>query len=159
MEDASLNHSTQAGVRHQTLRDQKLSWFFQGNDNNKGLKRMEEENKIIFEIKGNVYVLTYWNKRGKYQTTALGLAQINSKSKTMRKKGKDMRTKERCYLRFNTDFEVDNIEWQVPDFEDVKDTRVAQQLEASFLGNDERNFNPQQFKVLNNVLLSELKRE
>eukprot|EP01083_Nonionella_stella_P127007 384693_1 len=151
-------NSAQAG--NQTMRDQlqKVSWLLQGK-NVKGLQRMEEENKIIFEIERNAYVLTYWNKRGKYQTTALGLAKINSKSKSMRRKGKDMRNKERCYLRFNTDFEVDNIEWQVPDFEDVKDTRVAQQLEASFLGNDERNFNPQQFKVLNNVLLSELKRE
>eukprot|EP01083_Nonionella_stella_P081499 224545_1 len=77
----------------------------------------------------------------------------------MRKKGKDMRTKERCYLRFNTDFEVDNIKWQVPDLEEVKDTRVIQQLEASFLGNDERNFNPKQFKLLNDCLLTELKRD
>ena len=169
MEDTSLNE------RQRTLRDNQPKLRDILGQNEQGLKRMDPRYPVIFQFDQYKYRLTYWNKRGKYQCTALGIEILETPHKLRKSRtqihnhlnGKTSipaKGKEYYFLRFCTDF--DKVDWQWFDNDeyrkfmdyDKNNTKLIQQLEVSFLANDEKNFNPKEFKGrFSNVLLPNLK--
>eukprot|EP01083_Nonionella_stella_P013248 37330_1 len=129
---------------------------------------------IIFKIKGNEYQLKWWNKRGKYETTALSLINITKWRAKTRHKASDKRRRRRslsharkkeiCYMRFNA--LPSKVTWQWFDKDtseytpyDYTDTDLLEQLECSFLGNVKINFDPLIFDTHFNHCLLPLLRD
>ena len=122
---------------------------------------------IKFKIDDNIYQLTWWNVKGKKETNAIGLREIESNQFEDERKYQHNLNNEVFFMRFNCDLNqlikpvkliwkwYDNDNSIYKDFQN--DRSVIYELEASFLANEKNNFDPHQFKhKFNNTFLSEL---
>eukprot|EP01084_Bolivina_argentea_P302786 522682_1 len=129
-------------------------------------------NELTFSIQHTTYELMFWNQKGKKEPNAIILKKIESESHLEIKQPElnqqfsvDSAQQEYglSYMRFECNMQTMKLEWQWYDNNDAMyrafvDDDVVKQLEASFLANVKKQFDPEKYKKkFNNCILTKLK--